>query len=73
MAITPAACQAALGSTLMNAQILRADETQGDDATKQEWYVAGNCDAPGRVRWCRTTASDNAATQAASILTQLRA
>lgn len=73
MAITPAACQAALGTNPMSARILRADETQGEDATKQEWYVVGNVDAPGRVRWCSTTASDDAATQAASILTQLRA
>jgi len=73
MAITPAACQAALGSNPMSARILFADETQGSDATKQEWYVIGNCDAPGRARWCSTTASDDAATQAASILTQLRA
>ena len=73
MAITPAACQAALGTNPMNAQILRADETHGDITTSQEWYVAGNVDAPGRTRWCVTTASDNAATQAASILTQLRA
>lgn len=73
MAQTPAAVQAVLGTNPMNAQILRADETQGADATLQEWYVIGNCDAPGRARWCSTTASDNAATQAASILTQLRA
>lgn len=73
MAITPAACQAVLGTNPMNAQIVRADEVQGSDATKQEWYVRGNVDAPGRVRWCSTTASDDAATQAASILTQLRA
>lgn len=73
MAITPAACQAALGTNPMSARILRADETQGEDATKQEWYVEGGVDAPGRVRWCSTTAADDAATQAASILTQLRA
>lgn len=73
MAITPAACQTALGTDPMDAKILRADETQGADATKQEWYVVGNVAAPGRARWCTTTASDNAATQAASILTQLRA
>jgi len=72
MTITPAACQAALGTNPMSATILRADETQGTDATKQEWYVVGNVDAPGRAMWCSTTASDNAATQAASILTQLR-
>ena len=73
MAITPAACQAELGTNPMNAQILRANEVQGLDATKQEWYVIGLVNAPGRVRWCVTTAADNAATQAASILTQLRA
>lgn len=73
MAITPAACQAALGTNPMSARIIRADETQGADATKQEWYVIGNAAAPGRNRWCSTTASDNAATQAASILAQLRA
>ena len=73
MAITPAACQTALGDNFCNARIIRADETQGEDATKQEWYVLGNVDAPGRNRWCSTTAADDAATQAASILTQLRA
>lgn len=73
MAQTPAAVQAVLGTNPMNARILRADETQGSDATLQEWYVVGNADAPGRARWCSTTASDSAATQAASILTQLRA
>ena len=73
MAITPAACQAAFGTTPMNAQIIRADETQGSITTSQEWYVVGNADAPGRAKWCITTASDNAATQAAAILVQLRA
>ena len=73
MAITPAACQAALGTNPMSATIIRADETQGAETTTQEWYVLGNVDAPGRNRWCVTTAADDAATQAASILTQLRA
>lgn len=73
MAQTPAAVQAQLGTNPMSAQILRAGEVQGSDATKQEWYVVGNVDAPGRARWVSTTASDSAATQAAAILTALRA
>ncbi len=72
MAITPAACQAALNANLMGAEILRANEVAGMDATKQEWYVDGGTDAPGRCRWVVTTASDNAATQAAAILASLR-
>lgn len=72
MTITPAACQAALGTNPMSATILRAFEVNGTDATTQAWYVDGRVDAPGKERWCVTTASDNAATQAASILTQLR-
>lgn len=73
MAITPAALQAALGAGIGAPRVLRADETQGADATKQEWYVHGNQTVPGRVRWCPTTASDNAATQAAAVLAALRA
>jgi hypothetical protein len=73
MAITPAALQTALGDTTMGARVLRADETQGEDATKQEWLVAGGVDAPGRMRWVSCTASDNAATQAAAVLAALRA
>jgi hypothetical protein len=71
MAQTPAAVQAVLGTNPMNAQILRATEVVG--ATLQEWYVIGNVDAPGRARWITTTAADDAATQAAAILTGLRA
>lgn len=73
MAQTPAAVQAQLGTNPMNAQILRANEVQGSDATKQEWYVLGLVNAPGRCRWVSTTAADSAATQAAAILTALRA
>jgi hypothetical protein len=72
MAITPAACQAALNAVSPTAaEILRANEVAGMDATKQEWYVDGGVDAPGRCRWVVTTASDNAATQAAAILAWL--
>jgi hypothetical protein len=73
MAITPAALQTALGVTYGSPRVLRADETQGSDATKQEWYVHGEMAVPGRVRWVSTTASDNAATQAASVLAALAA
>ena len=73
MAITPAAMQTALGTNPLSARVVRADETQGADATKQEWYVIGNVAAPGRARWVSTTASDNAATQAAAALAALRA
>lgn len=70
MAQTPAAVQAQLGANAMNAQILIADE--GGGGTEQRWYVAGNVDAPGRTRWCVTTASGSAAVQAAAILASLR-
>lgn len=70
MAQTPAAVQAVLGTSAMNAQIVRATEVVG--ATLQEWYVLGMADAPGRARWITTTAADSAATQAAAILTGLR-
>jgi hypothetical protein len=72
MAQTPAAVQAELGTNPMNAIVLRAYEVNGADATTQAWYVKGQVAAPGRERWCVTTAADDAATQAAAILTQLR-
>ena len=73
MAITPAQMQTALGDLIGDPKVLRCDETQGADATKQEWYVDGRLTVPGRVRGVSTTASDNAATQAAAVLTALRA
>ena len=73
MAITPAALQTALGDTIGAPTVLRAGEVQGADATKQEWLVHGQGTVPGRVRWVSTTASGNAATQAAAVLAALRA
>ena len=71
MAQTAAAVQAELGTNPMNAQITHSFEpSQG---TLQQWYVVGNVDAPGRNRLVTTTAADDAATQAAAILTALRA
>lgn len=72
MSQTAAAVQAVLGSSPMNATIIRSYETDAIDTTHQQWYVTGGCDAPGRARWCTTNGSDSAATQAASILTTLR-
>lgn len=73
MAITPAALQSALGTGVGDPLVMRADEVQGADATKQEWYVHGRATVPGRIRWVSTTASGNAATQAAAVLSALRA
>lgn len=70
MAITGAALQAALGTKETNAKVT---QEFGVVSTFQEWYVVGNVDAPGRDRLVRTTASDNAATQAAAVLAALRA
>lgn len=73
MAQTAAAVQAVLGTSPMNATIIRSYETDINfDTTHQQWYVTGGCDAPGRARWCTTNGADSAATQAASILTTLR-
>lgn len=73
MAITSAALQAALGAGAFDPKVLRGDEVQGSDATKQAWLVHGMGTVGGRVRWVSCTASDNAATQAAAVLVALRA
>ena len=71
MSITSAQLQTALGTNPMNARVLKTDGT-GTWGTVQRWYVMGNVDAPGRARWVETTASDDAATQAAAVLVALR-
>ena len=73
MSITPAQMQTALGDTIGAPQVLRADETQGVLTTKQDWLVHGGLTVPGRGRYCVTTASDDAATQATAVLAALRA
>ena len=70
MAITGAALQTALGLTETDA---RVTQELGIVGTFQEWYVEGNGDASGRAKLIRTTASDNAATQAAAVITALKA
>lgn len=75
MAITAAALQSALVSATANgikaARVLRSYEpSQG---STQQWLVRGGTSAMGRTLKVVTTASDNAATQATSVLTALRA
>lgn len=69
MAITSSELQAELGTDARNATVIREWPAEG---TGQQWYVEGREDARGRARMCNTTASDNAATQAASVLATLR-
>ena len=70
MAITGAALQAQLGTNPMNAQVVRE---YGVTGTLQTWTVVGLGSAAGRTRNVATTAADDAATQAAAILTALAA
>lgn len=70
MAITGVQLQAALGSTENDAKVT---QEFGVTVTEQNWYVVGNLDAPGRDRLVTTTASDDAATQAAAVITALTA
>ena len=70
MAVTAAALQTALGITPQDAKITQELGTIG---AYQHWYVEGNLDAAGRAKLIRTNEADNAATQDADILTQLRA
>lgn len=70
MAITGAALQTALGDGSTDAKVT---QEFGVVSTYQEWYVEGNLDAPGRSKLIRTTAADNAATQAAAVLVALAA
>jgi len=69
--VTGAALQTALGTNGMNAVVQAELPPYG--ATIQYWAVRSGVNAAGRVRNVTTTASDNAATQAAAVLTALRA
>lgn len=71
MAITAAALQAELGTNPNNAQVVQHQMPL--ISAIQIWYVVGNQDAVGKARWVTTTASDDAATQAAAVLVALRA
>lgn len=70
MAVTTAQLAAELGVGHGDPKVLMAFEpSQG---TLQQWLVDGRLTV-NRVRMVTTTASDNAATQAAAVLTALRA
>ena len=70
MAITAAALQSALGG-LNEPRVLMQFGGEGD--TLQQWLIHGGVTYPGRVKRIATTASDDAATQAAAVRTALLA
>lgn len=72
MAITAAQLQTELGLNPNDAKVLQHQMPLV--STVQVWYVVGNQDATaGRARWITTTAADDAATQAAAVVTALNA
>jgi len=72
MAITAAALQTALGDgNAVGPKVLFSFGP--NNGTVQDWYVSGGALVPGVVKFVRTTAADNAATQAAAVLVALRA
>lgn len=68
---TVAEIQTQLGNDMRTARIVKTIE--GATAGTDQHYVVGGVTCAGRARWCLTTRADNAATQAAAILTALRA
>lgn len=70
--VTPDQVQTALGTDVGSPRIMRSEQIT-DGSTAGAYLVRGNATVPGRVRWCAVTNTDNAATQATSILTALRA
>lgn len=70
--VTPAAVQAVLGTDQGSPKILRADQT-GASSTTGWYYVDGAATVAGRCLYVNITNTDSAATQAAAILTALRA
>jgi hypothetical protein len=69
MAVTAAALQAALGTRLTDPRVEQELAPYG--STLQYWYISGRVAAPGKAKFVSTTASDNAATQAAAVLVAL--
>lgn len=68
---TPAQIQAQLDSA-GTGKVANITISTHAGATYDNHYVVGIDSYAGRSRWCTTTQADSAATQAASILTQLR-
>lgn len=71
MAITAAALQAELGTSENSPKVIQSFGP--NDGTYQDWQISGGTTAPGVVKFVRTTAANNAATQAAAVLTSLLA
>ena len=69
MAITAASLQAALGALIQSPTVVAELAPYG--GTKQYWRVEGRAAYPGKNMIIDTTASDNAATQAATCVTAL--
>lgn len=71
MAITSAQLQTALGTNPNHPRVIHHDIRS--DGTSQRWYIQGGTVYPGRTRWITTTAADDASTQAAAVITGLKA
>lgn len=71
---TAAETQVELGLGGMSATIVMEENrtNSGDTVLTKNYYVLGGVDAPGKARWCQVTVADDAATQAAAVLTALR-
>lgn len=69
MAITAEALQAELGTNMNTPRVLRSFGVLG---ATQQWYIAGGTVYPGHTRNISTTASDDAATQAAAVVAALK-
>lgn len=67
---TPAEIQAQLDPSATG-RIANIRSSVHADATYDNHYVESITGYAGRSMWCRTTAANSAATQAATILTQL--
>lgn len=70
MAITSAELQTELGTSENSPRVMQSFGP--NDGTYQDWQISGGTTAPGKVKFVRTTAADNAATQAAAVLVSLR-
>lgn len=71
MAITAAALQTALGDGNPMGPLV-VFSFGPNNGTSQDWYISGGTTVPGVIKFVRTTAADNAATQAAAVLASLR-
>lgn len=71
MAITAAALQAELGTNVRSPKVVQ--HLAPYTGASQFWLIDGGTTYPGRIKFVRTTASDNAATQATTVATAMLA